>query len=78
MNLDKAGKMNFLGLSYGLTSDGGHLENKICSFLHVKNTEKIVNTRKMQRISHTVECDHPELSLLENNFAAILSFFFLK
>ena len=33
-NLDKAGK--FLGLSYRLTGGGGHLENKICSFLHVK------------------------------------------
>ena len=29
---------NFLGLSYVLTSGGGHLENEICSFLHVKNT----------------------------------------
>ena len=53
----RQGKLIILGLSYGLTGGGGHLGNKICSFLHMKTQEKIVNTGK--RLSHEVDCGHP-------------------
>ena len=41
---------------------GGHLQIKMCYFIHLKTQGKIANTGKTQGISPQPECGHPAMS----------------